>query len=180
MTTMGFINARRIRLLPLLLAALSLAACGFHLRQNAALPAAMQRVHLDARGGSNFQRQLNLALERAGVTVEDTGGPGIAELSVPTAAFSTDTLTSGGYARISEYAVHYTVKFRVTDASGRILVPMQSINMSREFSYEASNTVGSASQIEQIQKSLDDDMVQSIRFRLEAAGRHPAAASSVH
>jgi LPS-assembly lipoprotein len=180
MTTMGFINARRIRLLPLLLAALSLAACGFHLRQNAALPAAMQRVHLDARGGSNFQRQLNLALERAGVTVEDTGGPGIAELSVPTAAFSTDTLTSGGYARISEYAVHYTVKFRVTDASGRILVPMQSINMSREFSYEASNTVGSASQIEQIQKSLDDDMVQAIMFRLEAAGRHPAAASSVH
>jgi len=177
---MGFINARRIRLLPLLLAALSLAACGFHLRQNAALPAAMQRVHLDARGGSNFQRQLNLALERAGVTVEDTGGPGIAELSVPTAAFSTDTLTSGGYARISEYAVHYTVKFRVTDASGRILVPMQSINMSREFSYEASNTVGSASQIEQIQKSLDDDMVQAIMFRLEAAGRHPAAASSVH
>ena len=177
---MGFINARRIRLLPLLLAALTLAACGFHLRQNAALPAAMQRVHLDARGGSNFQRQLNLALERAGVTVEDTGGPGIAELSVPTAAFSTDTLTSGGYARISEYAVHYTVKFRVTDASGRILVPMQSINMSREFSYEASNTVGSASQIEQIQKSLDDDMVQAIMFRLEAAGRHPAAASSVH
>jgi LPS-assembly lipoprotein len=180
MTTMGFINARRIRLLPLLLAALSLAACGFHLRQNAALPAAMQRVHLDARGGSNFQRQLNLALERAGVTVEDTGGPGIAELSVPTAAFSTDTLTSGGYARISEYAVHYTVKFSVTDASGQILVPMQSINMSREFSYEASNTVGSASQIEQIQKSLDDDMVQAIMFRLEAAGRHPAAASSVH
>jgi LPS-assembly lipoprotein len=180
MTTMGFINARRIRLLSLLLAALSLAACGFHLRQNAALPAAMQRVHLDARGGSNFQRQLNLALERAGVTVEDTGGPGIAELSVPTAAFSTDTLTSGGYARISEYAVHYTVKFSVTDASGQILVPMQSINMSREFSYEASNTVGSASQIEQIQKSLDDDMVQAIMFRLEAAGRHPAAASSVH
>jgi LPS-assembly lipoprotein len=180
MTTMGFINARRIRLLPLLLAALTLAACGFHLRQNAALPAAMQRVHLDARGGSNFQRQLNLALERAGVTVEDTGGPGIAELSVPTAAFSTDTLTSGGYARISEYAVHYTVKFSVTDASGQILVPMQSINMSREFSYEASNTVGSASQIEQIQKSLDDDMVQAIMFRLEAAGRHPAAASSVH
>jgi LPS-assembly lipoprotein len=180
MTTMGFINARRIRLLPLLLAALTLAACGFHLRQNAALPAAMQRVHLDARGGSNFQRQLNLALERAGVTVEDTGGPGIAELSVPTAAFSTDTLTSGGYARISEYAVHYTVKFSVTDASGQILVPMQSINMSREFSYEASHTVGSASQIEQIQKSLDDDMVQAIMFRLEAAGRHPAAASSVH
>lgn len=177
---MGFINARRIRLLPLLLAALALAACGFHLRQNANLPAAMQRVHLDARGGSHFQRQLARALESAGVTVEDAGGPGIAEFSVPTAAFSTDTLTSGGYARISEYAVHYTVRFGVTDDAGQVLVPAQTINMSREFSYDASNTVGNASQVEQIQKSLDEDMVQAIMFRLEAAGRHPAAASSVH
>ena len=177
---MGFINARRIRLLPLLLAALALTACGFHLRQSAALPTAMQRVHLDAHGSSNFQRQLSLALERAGATVEDAGGPGIAEFSVPTATFSTDTLTSGGYARISEYAVHYTAKFRVTDASGQILVSPQTINMSREFSYDASNTIGSASQVEQIQKSLDDDMVQAIMFRLQAAGHAPAAASSVH
>ncbi|CAM5542842.1 LPS-assembly lipoprotein LptE [Rhodanobacter lindaniclasticus] len=176
---MGFINARRIRLLPLLLATLALAACGFHLRQNANLPAAMQRVHVDARGGSNFQRQLSRALTSAGVTVEDAGGPGIAELSVPTAAFSTDTLTSGGYARISEYSIHYTVRFGVTDAAGQTLVPPQTINLSREFSYDASNTVGSASQVEQIQKSLDDDMVQAIMFRLQAAGRHPAAASSV-
>ena len=89
---MGFINARRIRLLSLLLAALALTACGFHLRQNANLPAAMQRVHLDAHGGSNFQRQLTLALERAGVAVEDSPGPGIAELAVPTAAFNTACL----------------------------------------------------------------------------------------
>ena len=175
---MGFINVRRIRLLALLLGALLMSACGFHLRENASLPAAMQRVHVDARDGSNLQRKLARALESAGVTIEDARGPGIAELEVPTAAFSTDTLTSGGYARISEYAIHYAVRFRVTDASGRTLVPLQTINMSREFSYDASNTIGNASQVEQIQKSLDDDMVQAIMFRLEAAGRHPAAAAS--
>ena len=66
--------------------------------------------------------------------------------------------------------------------SGRrtALVSPQTINMSREFSYDASNTIGSASQVEQIQKSLDDDMVQAIMFRLQAAGHAPAAASSVH
>ncbi len=58
-------------------------------------------------------------------------------------------------------------------------MPLQTINMSREFSYDAGNTVGSASQVEQIQKSLDDDMVQAIMFRLQAAAHSPAAASSV-
>jgi len=175
---MSFVNARRIHLLPLLLAALVLGGCGFHLRQSADLPAAMQRVHLDAHGSSHFQRQLARALVSAGVTVEDAGGPGIAEFAVPTAAFSTDTLTSGGYARISEFAIHYTVKFGVTDAAGQALLVPQTINMSREFSYDASNTIGNASQIEQIQKSLDDDMVQAIMFRLQAAARHPAPATS--
>ncbi|MEO8778797.1 MAG: LPS assembly lipoprotein LptE [Rhodanobacter sp.] len=163
----------------LLLVVLALGACGFHLRQNANLPASMQRIHL-AAGSSSFQRQLARALTSAGVTVEDNAGPGIAELNVPTAAFSTDTLSSGGYARISEYAIHYTVRFGVTDAGGQTLVPLQNINMSREYSYDASNTVGNASQVTQIETSLDNDMVQAIMFRLQAAGRLITPAASTH
>ncbi len=164
----------------LLLLVLALGACGFHLRQNADLPASMQRIHLAVSGSSSFQRELARALASAGVSVEDNAGPGIAELNVPTAAFSTDTLTSGGYARISEYAIHYTVRFSVTDAAGQALVPLQTINMSREYSYDASNTIGNASQVAQIEKSLDNDMVQAIMFRLQASGRHPAPAASTH
>ncbi len=172
---MSSINARQIQLLLLLLTALALSACGFHLRQNADLPGSMQRVHLTVRGGSNFQRQLARALESSGVTVEDEGGPGVAELNVPTAVFSTDILTPGGYVRISEYSIHYAVRFGVTDAAGQTLVPLQTINMSREYSYDASNSIGSVSQAEQVQKSLDDDMVQAIMFRLQAAGQHSAS-----
>lgn len=177
---MSPINARRTRLLLLLLVALALSGCGFHLRQNADLPASMQRVHLTVNGSSNLQRQLARALASSGATVEDAGGPGVAELQVPTAAFSTDTLTSGGYARISEYAIHYAVRFGVTDGAGQTLVPPQTINMSREYSYDASNAIGNASQAEQIRKSLDDDMVQAIMFRLQAAGHHPAPQPGVH
>ncbi|MEO6926570.1 MAG: LPS assembly lipoprotein LptE [Rhodanobacter sp.] len=180
---MSFTKARRpIQVSLLLLVALALSACGFHLRENVALPTSMQRVHLTVNGQTYLQRQLTRALETAGVTVEDDAGPGVAELQVPTAAFSTDTLTSGGYARISEFAIHYLVQFVVTDASGQVLVPPQHINMSREYSYDASDTIGNASQVEQIQKSLNDDMVQAILFRLQAAGHHslPATAASTH
>lgn len=180
---MSLIKAgRMMRILPLLAVVLALAACGFHLRQSAALPPAMQRLHLTVSGGGELQRHLARALQSSGVTVEDEPGPGIAELKVPLAQFSNDTLSISGTARITEYAVHYNVQFEVADAAGQVLVPLQRIDMSREYSYDATNTVGSTAQVEAIQGSLNDDMVQAILFRLQAASKHdltaPAAASS--
>ncbi len=182
---MSFSHAARLLQTSLLLvAALALAGCGFHLRKNASLPSSMQRIHVNAPANAVLQRHLARALETSGITIEDNAGPGIAELNVPVAAFNNQTLTGGGYVRVSEFAVHYQVKFSVTDASDQILIPLQTINMSREFSYDATNTVGNASQIDEIQRSLNDDMVQAILLRLEAAGKHgvvaPAPATSTH
>ncbi|OOG57372.1 LPS assembly lipoprotein LptE [Rhodanobacter sp. C03] len=182
---MSFMKARCLfQATLLLMSVLAVTACGFHLRQSAALPPSLQRIHLTVSGGGEFPRMLSRALETSGVTVEDNSGPGIAELHVPMAAFGTDSLSNGGYVRITEYSVHYQVKFDVTGHDGQSLVPPQTINMSREYSYDAANTVGNASQVEQIQHSLNDDMVQAILFRLQAAGKHglavPASAASTH
>lgn len=174
---MSFKKARRLfQVLPLLATTLVLGACGFHLRENATLPPAMQRVHIAVNGGGEFERHLARALQTSGATVEDAGGPGVAELRVPVAAFSTETLSAGGYVRVTEYAVHYQVQFDVLGSDGQVLVPQQRIDMSRNYSYDAGNTVGNASQVEEIQRSLNDDMVQAILFRLQAAGKHELAA----
>lgn len=166
----------------LLVCTLALSACGFHLRQSAALPTSMQRMHLTVNGGGSLQRDLARALGDSGVTLEDEGGPGIAELKIPVAAFDTDTLSVSGGARVTEYTVRYQVRFEVDDSNGQALVPQQRVDMSRDFSYDALNTVGTDAQVEEIRRSLNDDMVQAILFRLQAAGRHqlaePAAASS--
>lgn len=166
----------------LLLCTLALSACGFHLRQSAALPPSMQRMHLSVSGGGSLQRDLARALEDSGVTIEEESGPGIAELKIPVAAFNTDTLSVSGGARVTEYSVRYQVRFEVDDSDGHALVAQQRIEMSRDFSYDALNTVGTDAQVEEIRRSLNDDMVQAILFRLQAAGRHelaePAAASS--
>lgn len=168
----------------LLVLAVALSACGFHLRQNANLPPQMQRVHLVVSGGGELERRLTRALQTSDVTVEDNGGPGIAELRVPVAVFSTETLSAGGYVQISEFAVRYHVEFEVDDAAGHALLPHQRIDMSREYSYDASNTVGNESQVQELQRSLNDDMVQAILFRLQAASKHqlaePASAASTH
>ncbi|MDO1528082.1 LPS assembly lipoprotein LptE [Fulvimonas sp. R45] len=167
--------SRPLRVALLLSGMLALAACGFHLRRSAALPSSMQHVHLTVNGGGSLQRDLARTLVASGVVVEDQGGPGIAELAVPVASFSTDSLTFNGAARVTEYAVRYHVEFNVKDGGGALLVPSQQIDMSREYSYNAGDTVGSTAEVEQLQRSLTDDMVQAILFRLQAAAKHPQA-----
>ena len=182
---MSFMKFGRLLQLPALLGCVvALAACGFHLRQNVKLPASIQTAHLTVSGGGDFQRLLARELEVGGVDIKDEGGPGIAEVRVPVAAFTTDTLTAGGYARITEYAVRFQVQFSVIDAVGNVIVPTQRIDMQREYSYDATNTIGNASQVTEIQRSLSQDMVQAILFRLQAVSKQaaavPAAASSTH
>ena len=154
----------------------ALAGCGFHLRENATLPPAMKRVHLTVSGAGEFQRHLARALQTSGATIEDESGPGIAELNVPVASFATESLTRGGYVRITEQAVRFQVTFNVAGPGGQTIEPSQTINMQREYSYDAADATGNANQVTQIEKSLQDDMVQSILFRLQAAGKRDIAA----
>ena len=173
---------RPFRALVLLACIGALAACGFHLRQSAALPASMQRVHLAVDSHGDLQRLLARALEDSGVTLEDASGPGIVELKVPVAAFDTDLLSVSGYAKVTEYEVGYHVEFEVTGSDGKVLLPTQRLDMSREYSYDAGDAVGDTTEVEQIQRSLNADMVQAMLFRLQAAGHHslaePAPAST--
>ncbi|QNK00509.1 LPS assembly lipoprotein LptE [Dyella telluris] len=156
----------------LLMSLLTLAACGFHLRQNVALPPAMERVHV-VTSNINLQRGLERSLVASGVTVEDHAGVDVAELNIPVAAFSTETLSVSGAARVTEYTVRYQVQFDVHDGKGQPLVAHQRIDLQRNFSYDATNTIGTAAQVDAIQSALNDDMVTSILLRLQAAGRHP-------
>ena len=160
------------------LAALALSACGFHLRRSVALPPAMSHVHLTVTGSNDLQRKLARALENANVTVEDDGGPGIAELHVPVATFGTQSLTQGGYVQITEYAVRMHTEFDLTGGDGKVLLPRQQIDMQHEYSYDSTDAVGNAAEVQQIEASLIDDTVQAIMFRLEAAGQHPQASAA--
>lgn len=169
---------RMLKAVLLLLPVLALSACGFHLRGNAALPKGMERVHLTVGGGGDFQRKLARALLASNVIVEDKSGPGIAELRVPAQNFDIQSLTVSGYAEVTEFAVNYHVVFNATDANGKTIVPSQEINLQREYSYDASQPVGTEAQVEQIEGSLIDDAIQAVLFRLQAVATHGEAAAS--
>ncbi|MDQ2971990.1 MAG: LPS assembly lipoprotein LptE [Rhodanobacteraceae bacterium] len=159
---------------------LALSACGFHLRQSAALPLSMQQqVYLKVSGNGEFPRELARALQARKVRVLDAASPGVAELDVPVQAFRTDVLTSTGFARVGEYAVRYHVEFLLKDGSGEVVLPKQMIDLSHEFTFDPFQAVGTAAQTEVLQRDLVREAVDSILRRLEAAGRKGTLVSPV-
>jgi LPS-assembly lipoprotein len=159
------------RLIAVLVFAAMLGGCGFHLRREANLPASMQRLHIEVvdRSGS-LARGLTDAIARSGTEVVPTAGPGVAILKIPANRLSTEVLSVGGNARAAEYTLRHHVEFEVRDDAARVLMPLQVIELTREFTFDASQALGVAAETDLLTKELERDMVQAILRRLEALG----------
>jgi LPS-assembly lipoprotein len=162
-------SLRRLSPVFLVACAALLAGCGFHLRKEADLPASMKRIHIEiADASSQLGKDLAKALPRSGAQVVDTVEPGVAVMKISANAFSSDVLSVGGTARANEYALRYHVEFEVQDAAGTALLPKQTIELSREFTFDATQALGVAAETDLLSKELERDMVQTILRRLEA------------
>ena len=163
------------RLLVALLLTSLLAACGFHLRDEARLPPSMQLLAIEGADAlSPLGRDLRKALERAGVQVTETSASGAAVLRIGSNQFRTDVLSVGGNARANEYRIRYHVEFDVVDATGFPLLARQTIELSRDFTFDVSQSLGVAAEQDLLTGELQRDMVQAVLRRLEAAGRDSA------
>ena len=159
----------RIALVLAVAAALALAGCGFHLRKEANLPASMKKVHIQiADPTSPLAKELAKALPRSGTEVVDAVAPDVAVMNISSNAFSTDVLSVGGNARATEYSLRYHVEFEVQDAGGTALLPKQTIELSRDFTFDASQALGVAAEVDLLTHELQRDMTQTILRRLEA------------
>lgn len=163
-------NIHRLVLVALFAALLS--ACGFHLRGEARLPASMQTLSIEGADAlSPLGRDLRKALTRTGVRVVDGAGEGAALLRIASNQFRTDVLSVGGNARANEYTIRYHVEFDVVSATGSTLLARQTLELSRDFTFDATQALGIAAEQDLLTGELQRDMVQAILRRLEAAGR---------
>ncbi len=149
-----------------------LTACGFHLRNEARLPNGMTRVHIDiADPISPLKRNLKAALQRSGASVEEAAGEGITELKIPVVALSPEVQAVGATARVRQFVMLYHVEIEAVGANGKTLLPKQTVELSREFTFDETQALGTAQVQEDLKKQMERDMVQAILRRLEAVGR---------
>ncbi len=145
--------------------ALGLAACGFQLRRELALPPALETLRLDvADPFSPLERDLAAALERSGATI--TRRPEAPRISIPVNTLATLVQSIGDAARVTEYVVRYRVELQVFAADGSELLPRSVIELDRDFAYDETQALGAAAEEDLLRKELQREMVREILRRI--------------
>ncbi len=159
------------KFLPLLicLSTLLLAACGFHLRESAQLPAVIQTLRIESVDSlSPLPQELGRALLRQGVELVDDETAKVSVLRILADQQSTVPLSYSGAARIQEYQVVHRVEFEVLDADGKIIAARSALERRREYRFDETQALGAAAEDELARKELRREMLQALLRRLES------------
>lgn len=144
------------------------AGCGFQLRENAALPPQMAKTKMIIDDEySPFARRLKTILEQNGVQFVNAD-QATAFLEVPVNRVATDVLTIGDNARVREYRISHTVRFRLTEADGKELLGWQNLRQAREISFNEQRILAGSREQEYLEKELAETMSRLLVARLES------------
>ena len=159
------------RFIILAVTALTLSACGFQLRGEAQLPADLLRVHVAVSDPfSSLKRDVEAALARSGATVESAPGEHVAEITLAAVSLAPVVRSVGANATVNEFSMVYHVELSIQGSDGKTLLPPQTIEHSREYTFDQSQAIGSNAEQDEIKKGMERDMVQAIMFKIASAG----------
>ena len=148
-------------------AAALLAGCGFHPRDQLKFSDRLGPLRVEtADAYSPLGLELANALTRSGAAAPLEGEPAAA-LKVTGETWDKAPLSVDQFAQVREYVTRYRVDFALQSADGKPLVEAQSIELSREYTYDANASAGSPAEQELIQRELRRDMEAAILRRLD-------------
>jgi LPS-assembly lipoprotein len=147
----------------------AIAGCGFQLRGVVPLPDSLKLMYVQ---GINVQQGLGLELKRGlkqnGIKVVDGYEKDSAILTVLENKFERRVLSVGNNAKVSEYELYNTLKFKVTDGQGKLIVEPQQIEAIRDYQFDQTQVLSSDGQETILREQLNQQLVQSLLRRLSA------------
>jgi len=154
----------------LLLAALSLASCGFQLRGTADLPFKTIYMPPATQPGVALDLRRNIQAGTRTTVVDDpTLAEAVLEFTQESREKTILSLAANG--RVREFELQYRVSFRVHDNKGGEFVPSNTVLLKRAVTFSDTDILAKETEDRQIYRSMESDMVQQIMRRLEAAQR---------
>ena len=158
------------RLLFLLLFLSLLNACGFHLQSKLEFPPEMEQIKLEVQFPyGQFARRLEAHLEQNGVNVI-TSRSDVHVLEVPVNTTRKEIQSIGDNARVREFLIRHIVQFRLLDSDGTELIPLQTIEQSRVYSFDEQDILSAEREDEFLRKDLADSIARMVVRRLGTYG----------
>jgi len=150
---------------------LLVSACGFQLQTRVELPAEMQRTRLEIQSPySEFARRLKTHLEQNGIQVVTALG-NAAVLEVPLNRMRKEIQSIGDNARVREFLIRHTVQFRLLDSEGNELIPLQTFEQSRIYSFNEQDILAAEREDEFLRDDLSDSLARMVVRRLGTYGK---------
>ena len=164
-----FRNSALISLLAITMAILP-GGCGFHLQDKSELPPEMKQTSLEIQNPySPFARRLSILLEQSGARIVETEFAS-AILEIPVNVVRKEILTIGDNARVREYRVHHTVRFRLVNMDGEVLVAEHTLEQSRVISFDEQDILAAAQEEEFLRRNLADTLSRLVIRHLGMTG----------
>lgn len=167
------------RLSAIVLAALVLSGCGFHLRNALSLPANLGPVRvLGYEPYSSLAEDLADGLRRAGAQAADPAATaGVATLQVISEQWADTPISQDQFGRAQEFSLRYAVVFSMRRGDDTVVVPQQAVELARDYLAPAVDSIGKASERELLVRELRRDMAAAILRRVDAASQPVAKRS---
>jgi len=116
---------------------------------------------------SPLGRKVRVMLEQSGVQFVN-GEQATAILEIPVNQVATDVLTIGDNARVQEYRISHTVRFRLLDADGQELIGWQNLRQAREVSFDEQRILAGSREQEYLENELAETLSRLLISRLES------------
>jgi LPS-assembly lipoprotein len=152
-------------------ACLVLAGCGFQLRGTADVP--FETIYVPSSGGGiGLELRRNIQAGTKAKVVDDVK-QAEAVLEFTQEAREKEILSLTGTGRVREFQLRYRVGFRVHDGKGREFLPVNTVVLVRDISFNDTDVLAKEAEEQLLYRDMQSDMVQQILRRLAVA--KPAA-----
>jgi LPS-assembly lipoprotein len=161
----------RARLLaPALVAALAV-GCGFAPRGALKVPEGFGAIAVTAADPySPLADDLRRSLQRAGAATA-ASAEGAARLAITAETWETRPISVDAFVAVREIETRYRVTFDLLDAAGGKRLEQQTVELTRDYVYEAAESFGNPGEQEIVQQELRRDMQAAILRRVDLALR---------
>jgi LPS-assembly lipoprotein len=131
----------------------------------------MQRTRLEIQSPyGEFARRLEIHLEQNGVQVV-RALDGAATLEVPVNRVQREIQSIGDNARVREFLLRHTVQFRLLDAEGKEMIPLQTFEQSRVYKFTQQDILAAERENEFLRDDLADSLARMVVRRLGTYGK---------
>ncbi len=151
----------------LLLALLTLTACGFQLRGKADLP--FETLYVEGMDYSVFAGQLKRAIQSSSATrLASSIGEAQAILTLQGDSQERQILAVSGGGRVREFQLRYRVSFRVHDGKGKQWLKSSEVVLLRDLTYDDTAILAKEAEATLLFQNMQSDAVAQVLRRVQA------------